>query len=189
MKFSKPHWITDLSLIALSACLVLPVYLPNRQYTQAAGSKALFEVRTGTANYPEKYDGTLPDRARDKPSLETQNPREKTSDWKLTGRGATSTQSGDLLSSKDGYWKLDVVAVFASIAGRVDGPALGCRRDDCHLMVIDLAFTGFEILISNRVAVLRFCENQRLSFQTDFLALPIEGGLIDAENFRRLGQT
>jgi hypothetical protein len=77
MKLSKNHWIVDLSLIALSVCFILPIYLLNRQYAQAAGSKALFEARTDAANYPEKYDSTLPAKTHDKPSLDTHGTREK----------------------------------------------------------------------------------------------------------------
>jgi hypothetical protein len=76
MKLSKTHWM-DISLVVLSVCLVLPVYLLNRQYAQAAGGKALFEARTDKANYPEKYNNTLPDNPHAKPKPETHNPREE----------------------------------------------------------------------------------------------------------------
>ena len=76
MKLSKTHWI-DISLVVLSVCLVLPVYLLNRQYAQAANRKALFEARTDKANYPEKYSNTLPDQPHNRPNQETHNPREE----------------------------------------------------------------------------------------------------------------
>lgn len=71
--------MVDLTLLALSGCLVLPVYLLNRQYEQAAGSKTRLEARTDPANYPEKYNSTLPDKTSDRPKPETHNrPEEHT---------------------------------------------------------------------------------------------------------------
>jgi hypothetical protein len=60
MKLSKGHWISKISLLALSVCLFLPFYIINRQYEQSAANKALIDARFEAGNYPEKPESTLP---------------------------------------------------------------------------------------------------------------------------------
>jgi hypothetical protein len=82
MKLPKTRWVGDLSLVALGVCLVLPVYIINRQYAQAqaALSNALLPVPSGASNNPEnpeKYDGGSPDKTKKPPSLETHDRRDE----------------------------------------------------------------------------------------------------------------
>jgi hypothetical protein len=84
MKLSKTHWIVHFSLVALSVCQVLRVYLLNRQYSQAAGSKVWLEVRAAMTDYPEKYNSALPDKTHDKPSPEIYYRRKMAvANWRL----------------------------------------------------------------------------------------------------------
>jgi|GEM_PF-4153642 hypothetical protein len=82
MKLSKTRWVGDLSLVTLGVCLVLPVYIINRQYAQAqtALGNALLPAPPETRNNPEnpeKYNGGSPDKTKKPPSLETHDRRDE----------------------------------------------------------------------------------------------------------------